>query len=765
MNLYNKLIKYIKNFLKNIIYWIIENIEKYEYRDLIIDENDPLKKIINILPIENLLVETDYGYVPVEEINFTQPYKIFELELENGLKLECADIHAIFCEGHIIKYIKDLNINDIVLTKYGPSKIKKIKSLNRRVSMFDLSIMTDEHSYYTNDILSLNTISASIVILHLAIFSDDKGVMIVANKNDTVKEIIRKIKDIYKLLPFYLKVGVTNWNEKQIAFENNSRVQSQARSKEPSIGFTIDLLYLDEFAKVPNNIIRQFYGSAVPTVSSIENSKIIITSTPDGYNLFWEILTDAERPKEDPRWNKFESLRVYWYQVRGYRDTKLLFIEHKLRQFGLTPEYILEELKKMGHNMYSKKLDGDTWHFIHFYEDDWKTQRDGSDIDSVRQIRINENIPLPEIARITNWQEEQTRIIGGENMFKQEFELQFITDDKLLFDSVMFENFMNEQIEFDTPHLEVFEKKLNLPYSSLKFVKDRLDLFDLSKAKDYYVTIGIDLAEGLGLDYTVFNICRIMMKDEKMIERKKNIYNNKYDLFKLEQIGLFRNNVYSISEIAHILYLIVFEIFDPEKVKIVVEMNKNLGNDLLNNMRHVFNGNNDYMDAIFVRYKHNEKDLKPKIGLLVGHNKKLLLKDFQNAIKKDNLIIHNESNIIELKSFSKKELPSGDVTFRSETGNDDCVMSLVNLSSLFDNNVYKNMIDTIIDYNLSEREKQIILNFIGSKDNGEVLDYKSISGSYRRFYPKVKPDASYLPKISSLNMTDGSLKNPFDRKI
>lgn len=754
-----------KNFLKNIIYGLIELIEKYEYRDTDFDEDEPLKKVINILPIKNLLVETDYGFVPIEEINFTQPYTIHELELENGLKLECADIHTIFCEGHIIKFIKDLTTNDIVLTKQGPSKIKSIKKLKHRVSMFDLSIMTDEHSYYTNDILSLNTVSASIVILHLVMFNDDKGVMIVANKGDTVKEIIRKIKDIYRLLPFFLKTGVTNWNEKQIAFENNSRVQSQARSKEPSIGFTIDLLYLDEFAKVPDNIIRQYYGSVIPTVSSVDNSKVIITSTPDGYNLFWELLIDAERPKEDPRWNKYEAMRIYWHQVRGRRDTKILFLKHKLHQYNVTEEEAIEQIKSMGYQIYSKKIENEYWYFIKFFEDDNKTPRENCKIDSIRQIRISEIIPLPEICRITNWQEEQTNLVGGVNMFNQEYEIQFITDDKLLFDSVMFQSFMNEQCEFETPYLEIFEKKLTLPYNSLTFIKDRPDIFELNKAKDYYITIGIDLAEGLGLDYSVFNIFRLMMKDEELIERKKNIYNNRYDLFKFEQIGLFRNNVYSINEIAHILYLLVFEVFDPEKVKIVLEMNKNLGNDLLNNMRHVFNDNNDFMDAVFARYKHRESDLKPKVGLLIGQNKKLLLKDFQDAIKRDNMVLHNESNIIELKSFSKKETPSGEITFRSETGNDDCVMSLINLSSLFDNNYYKNMVDTFCDFNLTERERQTIIKFLDNKDDGSLVDFQSFTGAYKRFYPKVKPDIKPISFLSPFNKRDGDLKNPFDRKF
>ena len=127
-----------KKFLRNIIYWLIETIEKYEYRNINLNEDEPLKKVINILSIDNLLVETDYGFVPIEEINFTQPYTIHELKLENGLKLECADIHTVFCESHIIKFVKDLTKNDIVLTKKGPSKVKSINKLKHKVSMFDL---------------------------------------------------------------------------------------------------------------------------------------------------------------------------------------------------------------------------------------------------------------------------------------------------------------------------------------------------------------------------------------------------------------------------------------------------------------------------------------------------------------------------------------------------------------------------------------------------------------------------------------------------
>jgi hypothetical protein len=208
----------------------------------------------------------------------------------------------------------------------------------------------------------------------------------------------------------------------------------------------------------------------------------------------------------------------------------------------------------------------------------------------------------------------------------------------------------------------------------------------------------------------------------------------------------------------------VFEIFDPEKVKIVVEMNKNLGNDLINNMRHVFNDNNNFMDAIFARFKHRESDQRPKLGLLIGHNKKLLLKDFQDAIKKDSIILHNDITVIELKSFSKKETPSGEITFKSESGNDDCVMSMINLSSLFDHYEFKNLVDTYVDYILTEREKQILQKFLGNKDDGSTIDYNSFGKAHKRFYPKVKPEIKPIPFLSPFNQKPGDLRNPFEKK-
>ena len=185
---------------------------------------------------------------------------------------------------------------------------------------------------YQNDILNMfidnrfsillgsrqigKTINSAITILYYCIFERNKNVLVAGNIAKTAEEILNKIKDIYYLLPFWLKPSVLVWNVSQVTFgDTKCRIKSTATTKTAAIGNTIDLLYLDEFAHVQSNIAEDFYRSIYPTVSAMKNSKIIITSTPNGYNLFWKLLNGAELPAGNKNKNTFISKRVYWYQV------------------------------------------------------------------------------------------------------------------------------------------------------------------------------------------------------------------------------------------------------------------------------------------------------------------------------------------------------------------------------------------------------------------------------------------------------------------
>lgn len=751
----------IRKQLKNIILFLIHLVELYQYKNKKLDELNELKKVIDILNINNLSVESDYGFVPIEEINLTQPYTQYELELENGLKLECANTHIIYGEGYKELFVKDLQKGDKIITKYGLSPVINLKKSKHKISMYDLSLNGPQPSYYINDLLSHNTVSAAIVILHFVLFNPDKGVMIVANKGKTVAEIIRKIKDIYKLLPFFLKQGVISWNEKSIAFDNNSRIQSENRTKDPSIGFTIDLLYLDEFAKVPNNIVGDYYGAVVPVVSSIKNSKIIITSTPNGFNLFHDLLIDAERDIEDPLKNQYEAKRVYWWQVDGRLDCKLLPLAYKFKKYNITINELKEHLKSK-YNFELSDVQESNRNYIYIKYDE---NNEFTTIDEIRNIRIDttdengesKKIPLVELCMVSNWKEDETKLIGGEDKFKQEYDLEFVTGDKTIFNSEQMTQFKQNALSFEYQSFKELDDKLVLPYSQLKWLKGFPNIFDKNKMKDYHIVASVDLGEGLSQDYTVINIFRVMPKSKELIELTHDKLNNVYEYFKIEQIGMFRSNNWSITEVAEIFYLIFFELFDPEKTKVVLEYNT-YGGELLARLPYVFNEENEYNTGIFVRYKHRKDDKKVKIGMKITGGdqnaaKKLLVKSLQDAVKKKLIRFVNDVTVREIGTFVKKETSAGNYTYKCESGNDDTTMTLVTISSIFQTVTYKNLIEEYLDV-LEPSIKQLIEKYVYKNVTEKSVDYEGTRKSHNKVYKQ---------NYNNLHNKYPTNKNPWSR--
>jgi hypothetical protein len=272
--------------------------------------------------------------------------------------------------------------------------------------------------------------------------------------------------------------------------------------------------------------------------------------------------------------------------------------------------------------------------------------------------------------------------------------------------------------------------KLNFPYNGLTFTTNK-ELFTLADAKKYHIFISVDLGEGLGHDYSVINIFRLLPKTKEEIEIYRNKLNDKYDYFKLEQIGVFKSNIYSVNDIAHILYLITFELFDSEKARIVLERNT-YGDELLANCPHVFNDNNEFSNHVFIRYKHRIEEKTTKMGLKINNNKKLLIKDYQNYTKNGNIIIHDTYTLNEIRTFTKHETATGDITFKSESGHDDCIMTCVILSSVFNTLVYKDFIDELI-VNMKDFMDNSIPSFLTTYKDDKP-DLNSFIGGYKKIY-------------------------------
>jgi Terminase large subunit, T4likevirus-type, N-terminal/Terminase RNaseH-like domain len=153
-------------------------------------------------------------------------------------------------------------------------------------------------------------------ILWYILFNEEKFVAILANKASTAREILSRVKIAYEALPLWLQQGVRTWNKGDIELENNCRVMATSTASSAIRGFSISLLYLDEFAFVPSNIADDFFTSVYPTISSGTTSKILISSTPNGMNHFYKMWTEAIE-----NLNGFTTIEANWRQVPG-RDQK-----------------------------------------------------------------------------------------------------------------------------------------------------------------------------------------------------------------------------------------------------------------------------------------------------------------------------------------------------------------------------------------------------------------------------------------------------------
>jgi len=569
------------------------------------------------------------------------------------------------------------------------------------------------------------TIMSSVFMLHTILFSNDKNIMIVANKGDTSVEIVDKIKSIYTLLPFFLKPGIKTWNQKSLTFENGCRIKTSARTKTPAIGFTIDVLYLDEFAHIPSNIIEPYYTAAFPVTSAVQNSKIIITSTPNGMNLFHRLLTNAERPDGDPLKNNYKAMRVYWYQVPGRFVTYIRLNDHKLYEHGVTKEDIF-------------KLTNDTWGSVAKVEMKYITdnQKDVifvynnekcSDEDVKSMTFIDKNgheVPFAAISELTTWKEEAIKDIDGEDKFNQEYGLRFINSSKSLLNESLIDELLKNKKNYVFEQIPEFDRKLRFSYANLKWIDDD-SIFLPIKRKEYKFILSVDISEGLGQDYSIINIFKIGQKPKDLIELQKPSYKSLTDFFRLEQVGIFRNNFVSVKQLAEILYLIVYEYLNPENVKVVLELN-NYGNTLLAEIPHVFDGNNSYGSSIFFRYKHRADANEEKIGLKVGENKNLMVKDYQDLMQNKGFSITNEDNIREITTFVKHITSAGNVKYAADVGHDDTVMTIVNTTSIFPKYEFKEMVEDWATRNVDKEFMAYVNECLKNMEYVEGVDYSQV---------------------------------------
>lgn len=575
------------------------------------------------------------------------------------------------------------------------------------------------------------TINAAISILHFITFNNDKNVMIVANLRDTTIEIVDKIKSIYVNLPFFLKVGIKNWNQKSMVCGNGCKIRTAARSKAPAIGFTIDFLYLDEFAHIPSNIIEPYYTAVYPIVSAVNNSKIIITSTPKGMNLFYKLLADSERDETDPLKTNFKSKRIYWYEVEGRFVTYFRLYANKLFDYGITKEEVLEQVvaafpQTKVEMKYIADVEKDV---IYVYNKQNGIIIPSEEVKKFVFKKDDKEIFIQNLAYVTTWQEETTKEIGGEDAFNQEYGLRFVDGSRSLLNEALIDELLKSKQEYVHYPSYEFDRRLRFNYEDLQFLGDTSKYSPIDRNKVHGI-FSIDISEGLGQDYSIINMFKIAPKPMEVIQLFKKEYTNISDFFCLEQFGLYRSNLVSVKQLSELFYVLAFEYFNPENFKAVLEYNT-YGGEFLAHLPNVFEGSNDYGSSIFFRYKHRVDSDEERIGIRVHSNKEMLVKDYQDAMNKRNFIINNSINITEITTFIKHVTPSGNIRYAADTGNDDTVMSIVNSSSVFSKYAFKEMVDSVahqlVDSNTLAYFRDILKNQeMEDYGNNNAADYTAI---------------------------------------
>jgi len=448
------------------------------------------------------------------------------------------------------------------------------------------------------------TICSGIFIAWYSLFNFDKNAMIMANKGATTKEILMKAKHIYENLPFFLKPGIMKKDVMEMRFDNGCRVIGQNTTKTGGISFTIHLLYLDEFAHIMPSIINPFYENVYPTLSSSKISRVIITSTPNGYNKFHDIYQNAVEGN-----NEYAPFRVDWWQVPG-RDEE--------------------------------------------------------------------------------WQKQEIANLGSIEAFNQQYNNQFLSASSLLLSSIEMKKVKNNEKEFVFKELDVLDD-LGVDYSSLRWDPD-IDVDYLDGNQDFYL-FSIDLAEGVGKDHTVINIFQIKpteIKHHRDLVSPSDIT----DFFKLEQIGLFRSNIHSLKDFSMVLYELCVSIFDQENLRLIIEYNA-FGQEVINNLISLYPTRNDFDEETIVRYSHRVGSKIKKPGIKINRdNKRILTTKVKNYIRSSRMVIKETNTVSEAAMFSRNE----NGTYSAQTGNDDCMMTVVNACSFFDTVDYSETIEELFDY-------------------------------------------------------------------
>ncbi len=488
-------------------------------------------------------------------VNFTKP------QVKEFMK--CYSDPVYFAKKHV----KIVSLDE-GLTRFKPYHFQEKLITNFHDNRFNICKMPRQTGKSTTVVAYL---------LHYCVFNDSVNVGILANKAATARELLARLQTAYENLPKWMQQGIISWNKGSLELENGSKILAASTSASAVRGMSFNVLFLDEFAFVPNHIADAFFSSVYPTITSGKSTKVIMVSTPHGMNHFYRYWHDAERGK-----NEYVPTDVHWSEVPG-RDSK------------------------------------------------WKAQT------------------------IANTSEQQ---------FKVEFECEFLGSvDTLIAPSKL------RTLVYDEP------LKRNAG----------LDIYEEVKEKHDYV-ITVDVARGVGSDYSAFVVVDITTFPHKIVAKYRN-NEIKPMLFPsiIEEVGKNYNNAFILCEVNDV----------GDQVASILQYDLEYENVLMCSMR------GRAGQIVGQGFSGKKTQLGVKMSKTV---KKVGSLNLKTLIEEDKVVFNDYEIISELTTFIQKHN-----SFEAEEGcNDDLAMCLVIYAWLVAQDYFKELTDQDVRKRIYEDQKNQI---------------------------------------------------------
>ena len=414
-------------------------------------------------------------------------------------------------------------------------------------------------------------------LLHYAVFNDNVNIAILANKASTARDLLGRLQLAYENLPKWMQQGILAWNKGSLELENGSKILAASTSASAVRGGSYNVIFLDEFAFIPNHIADQFFASVYPTISSGQKTKVIVVSTPRGMNHFYRMWHDAERGK-----NEYIPTEVRWSEVPG-RDAV------------------------------------------------WK---------------------------------EQTIANTSEQQFRVEFECEFLGSVDTLISSAKLKTLVYDEPIKRNAGLDIY--------------------FEPIKNHDYVITV--DVARGVGIDYSAFVITDITTFPHKVIGKYKN-NEIKPMLFPsiIVDIAKAYNNAFILCEVNDI----------GDQVASIIQYDLEYDNLLLCSMR------GRAGQIVGQGFSGKKTQLGVKMSKTV---KKVGCSNLKTLIEDEKLIFNDYDIISELTTFIQKSN-----SFEAEEGcNDDLAMCLVIYAWLVAQEYFKELTDQDVRKRIYEDQRDQI---------------------------------------------------------